>query len=109
MYVQDICDIVEALMAPYPAPPKHQVYNMGGPQRLSRLDMAEAVADHRGYDKAGIQTSKSADVQRCVWVGGCCVWWVVWLLAMESVPCTDSKAPHNVSASCCVIGNTLHC
>ena len=35
-----------------PAPPR--VYNMGGPDRLSRLDMARAVAAARGRDPAAI-------------------------------------------------------
>jgi hypothetical protein len=36
----------------------------GGPQRLSRHDMAMAVAQHCGLDAAVVLAAKSADVKR---------------------------------------------
>lgn len=56
-------------------------YNMGGPDRLSRLDMAHVVADVRGHDKGRISGAKSAAVSRpfqspqvcaCGWGRGSC-------------------------------------
>jgi hypothetical protein len=37
---------------------------MGGPQRLSRVDMARAVAAARGHDAANILSVPSASVAR---------------------------------------------
>ena len=31
--------------------PKYDVYNLGGPNRVNRIDMAQAVFEHFGYDK----------------------------------------------------------
>lgn len=39
---------------------------MGGPERLSRVDMAMAVADARGYDRAAIVPAPAASVDRGV-------------------------------------------
>lgn len=41
-----------------------QVYNMGGPERLSRVDMAQAVAAVRGHDPTLILPVPSASVSR---------------------------------------------
>merc|ERR1740139_755973 len=38
------------------------VYNMGGPQRLTRVDVAMAVATHRGHDTALVNAVSRADV-----------------------------------------------
>lgn len=46
--------------------PDARVYNMGGPQRMSRVDMAEAVTDARGYDRAAILRAPAASVDRGV-------------------------------------------
>jgi len=43
-----------------------EVFNMGGPDRLSRVDMAHAVALHRKYDSRLIETVPSASVPRGV-------------------------------------------
>lgn len=40
------------------------VYNMGGPDRLSRADMVAAVAAHRGLSQACVERAPSASVQR---------------------------------------------
>jgi len=39
-------------------------YNLGGPDRLSRLDVAHVVAGVRGHDKTRISGAKSASVTR---------------------------------------------
>ena len=38
------------------------VFNMGGPEMLTRVQVAEAVARHRGYDTALVHAVKRADV-----------------------------------------------
>lgn len=43
------------------------MYNMGGPDRMSRVDIARAVAQHFGYSQEGIIEGKSADVDRYVY------------------------------------------
>lgn len=64
--VDDICQVVVHIVSLYPDLPAHSTYNLGGPDRLSRLDMAMAVAQHLGYDTACVQECLSASVQRCV-------------------------------------------
>ena len=63
-------DIVAACMALLDAPPAPGssacVFNMGGPQRLSRVDMALAVAAARGYDAALVLPAPAASVDRGV-------------------------------------------
>jgi nucleoside-diphosphate-sugar epimerase len=60
----DICQIVEHCLEQLPRPPQQLVYNMGGPERLSRVDIARAVARHFGYSQDSIIEGKSADVER---------------------------------------------
>eukprot|EP00877_Chromochloris_zofingiensis_P009905 jgi/Chrzof1/5168/Cz15g14030.t1 len=62
--VDDICQVVVHIVSLYPDLPAHSTYNLGGPDRLSRLDMAMAVAQHLGYDTACVQECLSASVQR---------------------------------------------
>lgn len=38
----------------------------GGPDRLSRHDIAMAVAQHCGLDSKAVLTANSADIKRCV-------------------------------------------
>ncbi len=40
------------------------IYNLGGPDRVSRYDMAVAVFDHLGYDKKHIQADRKASQPR---------------------------------------------
>ena len=66
IYVQDICSIVHHLVSREMdgGPQSQETLNMGGPERLSRVDMAMILADIRGYNKDCIIPAKSADVQR---------------------------------------------
>ena len=41
-------------------------YNMGGPERMSRVDMAMAVATVREYDPKGIVSAPSSTISRGV-------------------------------------------
>lgn len=42
----------------------HRVFNLGGPERLSRVDMAKAVAIHRGYSMNAIIEVPARSVDR---------------------------------------------
>lgn len=70
IYVQDICEIFQRISSREVdrihtgAPQAGEIMNMGGPERLSRVDMAMAIAEIRGYNKDCIIPSKSADVER---------------------------------------------
>ena len=64
MYVADIVRACRELVQRPAAGPA--VYNMGGPQRLSRVDMARAVAAARGHDAACILAAPAASVDRGV-------------------------------------------
>jgi dTDP-4-dehydrorhamnose reductase len=59
----------------------HSVYNMGGPEQLSRHDMATAIAQHCGHSSKAIKAADIADVQR--WV--CDAWLQYWRLAASCV------------------------
>ncbi|KAG1679980.1 hypothetical protein FOA52_007044 [Chlamydomonas sp. UWO 241] len=64
VHVADICAVLAALLAR--PPPGPRTYNMGGPQRLSRADMACAVAAARGLPGDAIVAAPAASVQRGV-------------------------------------------
>jgi nucleoside-diphosphate-sugar epimerase len=64
VYVADICAVLAALLQR--PPPGPRTYNMGGPQRLSRADMARAVAAARGLPEGSIVAAPAASVQRGV-------------------------------------------
>lgn len=66
IYVKDICSIVHHLVSREMdgSPQSHETLNMGGPERLSRVDMAMIIAEIRGYNKDCIIPAKSADVLR---------------------------------------------
>mmetsp|Transcript_50765 Transcript_50765/g.162509 ORF Transcript_50765/g.162509 Transcript_50765/m.162509 type:complete len:206 (-) Transcript_50765:106-723(-) len=68
VYVEDIIGICKGLVAgsPQEYPHGERVFNMGGPERLSRVDMARAVAAARGHSEAAIQPVPSASVNRGV-------------------------------------------
>lgn len=63
IFVDDLVDIVLKLIS-LPELPQSRVFNTGGPQRLSRVDMAEKVAESRGYRTSGIISVPSSSVQR---------------------------------------------
>lgn len=70
IYVKDICKIMHHLASREMDKGNdgslylQKTYNMGGPDRLSRVDMANLIADIRGYNKSCIISCSSADVQR---------------------------------------------
>ena len=49
-----------------PLVPPRRLFNLGGPDRLSRVDMARAVAEARGHDPAPILAVPAASVSRPV-------------------------------------------
>mmetsp|Transcript_6097 Transcript_6097/g.17460 ORF Transcript_6097/g.17460 Transcript_6097/m.17460 type:complete len:308 (-) Transcript_6097:672-1595(-) len=65
IYVQDILKLIRAAIDQRDTLTQ-KLLNMGGPERLSRLDMAEAVAETYGLNKAAIQSATSASVERAV-------------------------------------------
>lgn len=66
IYVQDIIKIVRTVLDKADAL-QHRLYNMGGPERLSRLDMALRVADAYGFDsQSSIIAVPSMSVNRGV-------------------------------------------
>lgn len=81
VYVEDIVRISKALSESFIAEKEKgaevgltkgggdfvsRVYNMGGPERMSRVDMAEAVASVRNYDTKAIVSASSTTIQRGV-------------------------------------------
>lgn len=60
VYVKDICNVISHLIKLLPDAPPHHTYNLGGEQRMSRVDMARAVAAHCGYTEKSVETIKSA-------------------------------------------------
>jgi nucleoside-diphosphate-sugar epimerase len=92
VYVSDICDIVKFIISRAAAAAAgstagsgchltglpHSIYNMGGPERLSRHDMAMAVAQHCGHSSKAIKAANSADVHRSVAAAG----WQLQLMSL---------------------------
>lgn len=64
VYVKDICRVISHFAQQLPKVPEHTTYNLGGPDRMSRVDMAVAVAEHKGYPQESILSMPSAEVQR---------------------------------------------
>ncbi|GAQ82491.1 Rossmann-fold NAD(P)-binding domain-containing protein [Klebsormidium nitens] len=68
VYVGDvvaaIAKLAESAEQDYPYP--HRVFNLGGPERLSRVDMALAVARERGYSEQLVKPVPAASVSRGV-------------------------------------------
>ncbi|KAK9749364.1 hypothetical protein RND81_02G120800 [Saponaria officinalis] len=64
VYVKDVVAVVIALASRWvsEAKPMQLVLNLGGPDRVSRVQMAETVADSRGYDKSLINPVSSSSV-----------------------------------------------
>ena len=71
VYVEDICDLCSAFIKRATGGGDSRVvvtgvFNMGGPERLSRVDFARGVAKVRGYGEGAILSAPSASVSRGV-------------------------------------------
>ena len=68
VYVKDVVHVIELLIAKNTRElqPMHLLLNLGGPTRVSRADMADTVADVRGYDKALVKRVSSLSVSSFV-------------------------------------------
>ncbi|XP_065864714.1 uncharacterized protein [Euphorbia lathyris] len=68
VYVNDVVTIILALIHRWISECKQMqlLLNVGGPDRLSRVQMAEAVADIRGYNRALIKPVSASTVDRGV-------------------------------------------
>ncbi|EFJ49277.1 hypothetical protein VOLCADRAFT_43537, partial [Volvox carteri f. nagariensis] len=62
IYVRDLERLVTRLLAPW----QHRIFNVGGPERLSRVDMARQVADALGCGYDAILATSTASVNRGV-------------------------------------------
>lgn len=61
--VRDIIRVVQTLIARQ-GELQHRLFNLGGPDRLSRADMAEAVARAHGHDPSLVQRVPAASANR---------------------------------------------
>ncbi|KAL5212269.1 hypothetical protein ABZP36_023116 [Zizania latifolia] len=68
IYVKDMVDVVLSLTKSWLSDGKaiQVVLNVGGPDRVSRLQMAESVADVRGYSHSIIKSVSASSVDRGV-------------------------------------------
>jgi len=68
VFVDDIVKITRACIGKFQdsMPDATKVYNMGGPERMSRVDMANCVADVCGYSREAIIAAPAASVNRGV-------------------------------------------
>ena len=60
--VYDVCAVIRRVYARPPETPK--TYNMGGPDRVSRVDMAEAVAAHLANGDAALEAAYVGKIAR---------------------------------------------
>lgn len=61
--VSDVCRVVERFLGGTGGKGAlNRVYNMGGPERLSRADMAERLAEVRGHDRRRIRRCPAASM-----------------------------------------------
>jgi hypothetical protein len=69
--VHDICTVISHIIHQAEAGRAlpHRRYNLGGPERLSRVDMARAVAAHQGHNASCIRPVLSGSMNR--WGGVC--------------------------------------
>lgn len=65
VYVHDVVDMVCRLLMLSTEGTMQHVFNAGGPQRLSRADMARVVAVGRGYDVALVRSVPAASMVPC--------------------------------------------
>ncbi|PRQ57886.1 putative NAD(P)-binding domain, rmlD-like substrate binding domain-containing protein [Rosa chinensis] len=68
VYVKDVVPIILALSKTWISEAKHRksLLNVGGPDRLSRVQMAETVADIRGYNLSLIKSVSASSVDHGV-------------------------------------------
>ncbi|XP_059458889.1 uncharacterized protein LOC132188452 [Corylus avellana] len=68
VYVKDVVSIILALTSRWVSEGKQMqlLLNVGGPDRVSRVEMAEAVAHIRGYDTSLIKAVSASSVDRGV-------------------------------------------
>jgi dTDP-4-dehydrorhamnose reductase len=64
IYVADLASAVQFFLTEAPEAALGQTYNAGGPERLSRAEMAVAIAKHCGMDASVVDVAKSAAVTR---------------------------------------------
>lgn len=64
VFALDIVRLVGHLVEQCESQPPHRLYNLGGPERLSRVEMAETVAKVWGYSTAAIQVAEASSVVR---------------------------------------------
>lgn len=62
--VNDICALVLALLNKPTLLKQHPILNVGGPQRMSRADMGDAVARLRGWPRERVVRVASASISR---------------------------------------------
>ncbi|PKA53211.1 hypothetical protein AXF42_Ash009941 [Apostasia shenzhenica] len=68
IYVKDVVNVILALMKKWISDGQQMklIMNVGGPDRLSRAQMAEAIADFRGYDCLLIKPVSASSIDRGV-------------------------------------------
>eukprot|EP01018_Ginkgo_biloba_P033076 Gb_05466 [translate_table: standard] len=68
VYVKDIVNVIESLIRKWTSGDKciQLLLNVGGPDRVSRVQMAEVVSELRGYDSSKIKSISAASVNRGV-------------------------------------------
>ncbi|XP_039125011.1 LOW QUALITY PROTEIN: methionine adenosyltransferase 2 subunit beta [Dioscorea cayenensis subsp. rotundata] len=68
IYVKDVVNIIISLIKKWQSDgePMQLFLNVGGPDRLSRLEMAKSVATYRGYDLSLIKSVSASSVNRGV-------------------------------------------
>ncbi|KAK8963926.1 hypothetical protein KSP40_PGU012395 [Platanthera guangdongensis] len=68
VYVKDVVSVISTLTKKWLSDGNQMklVLNVGGPDRLSRAQMAEAVADYRGYDCSLIKPVSASSINRGV-------------------------------------------
>lgn len=64
IFALDIVKLVAHMVEHCDSPPLHRLYNLGGPERLSRVEMAQTVARVWGYSTAAIQVAETSSVVR---------------------------------------------
>ncbi|MEW5300359.1 MAG: hypothetical protein WDW36_003295 [Sanguina aurantia] len=66
IFVGDIVKVCDKLLGMASLPAERKTYNMGGPERLSRVDMAHQVAEARGFGSRCILPASASSVDRGV-------------------------------------------
>uniref|UniRef100_A0A0D6QR03 RmlD-like substrate binding domain-containing protein n=1 Tax=Araucaria cunninghamii TaxID=56994 RepID=A0A0D6QR03_ARACU len=68
VFVKDVVNVIESLIRKWNSGDEciQTLLNVGGPDRVSRVQMAKVVADLRGYDNSRIKSVSAASVNRGV-------------------------------------------